>query len=299
MRYRIATASRPGLAAWVCILLLAAAPLLADPVVFRVSRDAAPASYLVGTMHSEDPRVTALVARLLPVLQRVDALAIEVVPDALTLLAAGAATLLPADQALRDLAGEARFAALVEAMRPLGLPPGAVDRLKPWAAAVILGLPAAGSGRFLDMEIYLAALQQGRDVIGLETAAEQLGIFDSLAPDLQLALLDDAIKNAAAMPTHLETLTAAYLDGDLERLGRVARAQQRDLPAALVAWFEDRLLAGRNARMVERLAGQLPQRSLLIAVGALHLGGPDGVVAGLRGLGYRVEALPAAPGPDG
>ena len=261
----------------------------AEALVYRISQGAGEPSYLVGTMHSEDPRVTSLLDEFEPLVRQVDVVAIEIVPDAVTLFAVGAATLLPADQRLRDLVGRERFNALTAAAERRGIPSAVLDRLKPWAAAVTLGLPTPETGRFLDMEIYLSALGHERRVIGLETAAEQLAVFDEMAPDLQLAMLEDSIKNAGQVPKQLEALTAAYLDGDLERLDRLARAQYQDMPPGVARWFKEVLLDERNARMLDRLAALLERERVLAAVGAMHLGGASGLVAGLRGRGFRVE----------
>ena len=272
-----------------CLLWLPAAVGAAQGLIYSVQRAGAPPSYLIGTMHSEDARVTGLLDQFVPLIERVEVVALEIVPDAVALLAAGAATLLPADQSLRGLIGDERFQALGDAAEERGLPIQVLDRLKPWAAAVTLGLPQSKSGRFLDMEIYLRALTLERQVVGLETAAEQLAAFDGMDLDVQLSLLDAMIKNSGQVPKQLEELTAVYLQGDLERIDRVARAQYQDMPEAVARWFDKRLLHDRNARMLERLAVLLDQGSVLVAVGAMHLAGDSGLVAGLRRLDYRVE----------
>ncbi len=271
------------------VLWLPVAAEAAQGLIYRVQRAGGPPSYLIGTMHSEDARVTRLLDQFAPLIERVEVVALEIVPDAVALLAAGAATLLPADQSLRGLIGDTRFLALGRAAEERGLPIQVLDRLKPWAAAVTLGLPQSKSGRFLDMEIYLRALTLERKVVGLETAAEQLAAFDGMDLDVQFALLDDMIKNSDQVPKQLEELTAVYLRGDLEQIDRVARAQYQDMPHAVARWFDQRLLHDRNARMLERAAALLDEGSVLVAVGAMHLAGDSGLVAGLRRLGYRVE----------
>jgi len=258
-------------------------------LVYRVDRDGGPQSFLVGTMHTEDPRVTGLLEQFAPLIESVDVVAIEVVPDALTLLAVGAATLLPFDQSLRGLMGDARFGALAKAASQLGLPVEVLDRLKPWAAAVTLGMPASRTGRFLDMEIYLRALELRKQVIGLETAAEQLAVFDQMSMEVQLALLEEVVKNVPRMPTQLEELTTVYLQGDLERIDQVARSQYDGMPEPIAQWFDEQLLDNRNARMLVQLPALIDGSGVLVAVGAMHLAGGSGLVAGLRRLGYRVE----------
>jgi len=270
-------------------LLAAAQGLAGQGLVYQVSRDGHPPSYLVGTMHSEDPRVTGLLSEFAPLIEQADIVALEMLPDAVTMLAVGAATLLPGDQSLRRLIGDERFDALSAAATRLGLPVEVMDRLKPWAAAVMLGMPAAETGRFLDMEIYLQALTRQQRTVGLETAAEQLAVFDGMTPEVQLVLLDEMVKNAADMPRQMEGLTATYLSGDLDRLDAVAREQYGDMPPAVRHWFEEALLDRRNARMLARLSPVLGEGAVFIAVGALHLGGESGLIAGLRRLGYRVE----------
>lgn len=280
---------------WLIFLLLG--PLAAQPaapgpdaeaLVYRITRAGTPVGFLVGTMHSEDPRVTALLDQIAPLVDQVEVVAIEMVPDAVTLLAVAAASLLPPEQSLSDRIGQQRFHALVAAGQRLGLDGSLFDRLKPWAAAVTLGMPAARTGRFLDMEIYLRALQRSRRVVGLERAAEQFAVFDQMPQGLQLALLDQMVKNADRLPKQLETLTVAYLAGDLALLDRVARAQYAGMPPTLVRWFEQELLTKRNRRLLRRAAVLLQDNRVLIAVGAMHLGGETGLVEALRRQGYTV-----------
>lgn len=293
MRMAIAKASIAGLAGLWFVALLAGPAMAREATLpaFQISRDGVPAGYLVGTMHSEDPRVMALMRDLELLVEQVDVVAIELVPDGITLLAVGAATLLPADQRLSERIGAQRFAALREAAAAHGLPESVLERLKPWAAAVILGVPAMETGQVLDTALYLAAQARTRQVVGLETAAEQIAVFDRMPGPLQTQLLDAMIKTAPQMPMHLEALTAAYLSGDLDRIDAVARAQHAGVPPAVRTWFESELLQRRNARMLERALRLLAKERVLIAVGAMHLGGDHGLIDGLRRRGFAITPL--------
>lgn len=277
---------------WLVLTLLLAGAAAADRApVYRIERVDRLAGYLVGTMHSEDPRVTALMTQLTPLIAQVELVAVEMVPDAVTMLAVGAASLLPAGRDLRALLGMKRFGRLAAVAKDRGIPPAALERLKPWAAAVILGMPDYDTGRFLDMDIYLQALGDGREVTGLETAAEQLAVFEQMSAPMQLQLLDEMVKNADQLPTQLEELTGAYLSGDLRRLDALARSQYRDMSPEIRNWFDESLLRRRNLRMVERASALLSERTVLLAVGAMHLGGEDGLIEGLRRRGFRVTAV--------
>jgi hypothetical protein len=272
-------------------LLLNAGVMAGQAPVFRVQQGEGPVSFLVGTMHSEDPRVTALMAQITPLIAQVEVVAVELVPDGVTMLAVGAASLLPVGQDLETLIGDARFRRLVAAATGRGIPREVLRRLKPWAAAVMLGMPASESGRVLDLQIYLQALETGRELVGLETAAEQLAVFEEMSAETQLMLLDEMVKNAEALPKYLEELTVVYLSGDLEQLDEQAWAQYRDMPTPIRDWFEHSLIASRNRRMAERAAELVEQRPVLLAVGAMHLIGETGLVEALRRRGFSVTPV--------
>ena len=276
-------------AAW--LLLLALPADSAKGLVFRVSLDGAHAGFIVGTMHIDDPRVMGLMDRIEPLIDQVGIVAIELIPDALTMVAVGAATMLPADQSLRAIIGEASFEALLAVAHERGLAAPVLDRLKPWAVAVMLGLPEEASGRSLDTDIYLAGLARQRRLVGLETAAEQIAVFDELPLARQAMMLEEVIKNADELPQQLEDLTRAFLDGDLDRIEGVAREQYFGMPEDMVAWFEKALIEDRNVRMLARSLELFRQRPTLVAVGALHLVGSDGLVAAMRREGFVVEAV--------
>ena len=287
-------AMRPGALVAITLTLCLLAPLAtADTgLIFRISRDGAPDSYLVGTMHSEDERVIGLLDQFAPLIEGVDTVAIEMLPDAVTMLAMGVASLLPPGQDLRGLIGCARFRALAGAAAELGISIDVLNRLRPWAAALALGMPASDSGRFLDMEIYLHAQKHQRQTIGLESAAEQLSVFQEMPEALQIEMLDEMVKNAAELPKQLEALTQAFLSGELAQLDQVARGQYADMAPEMVHWFDEKMLNQRNLRMLERMQGRLERGPMLIAVGSLHLGGDQGLVAGLRQRGFDVQRWP-------
>ena len=287
-------AKRRCIAAWLIVCLTSMSAFAANTgraLIYSIQLDNEMPSYLVGTMHSEDPRVTGLMGQISPLIDQVEVVVIELVPDAVTVVAIGAATLLPQDQRLSELIGGPRFEAMREAARFAQIPIDMLERLKPWAAAVMLGMPAVESGRMLDNEIYLDALASNRQVEGLESAAEQLAVFDGMPLKLQVHLLEDVIKNIDRLPKQLEDLTVAYISGDLTRLDAAAKMQYQALSPELVRWFEEELLDRRNVNMVDRAERLIRQRPTLVAVGAMHLVRDSGLVAGLRARGFKVERL--------
>jgi hypothetical protein len=65
--------------------------------------------------------------------------------------------------------------------------------------------------------------------------------------------------------------------------------QPAETPA--VERFMARLNDERNRRMVQRMIPYLEQGNSFIAVGALHLGGPQGILSLLKKHGYNLDAV--------
>jgi uncharacterized protein YbaP (TraB family) len=277
------------LLAIVCVAWLPAESFAARAMIYQVTLAGYPDSFVVGTMHSEDPRVKATLVEIRPLLDRVDRVVLELVPDGVAMLAAGAATLLPEGRRLRQQVDPTLFDAVAGAAAQRGIAVDIIDRMQPWAVALLLGLPEADTGRFLDQEIYLAALAAGRPVTGLESVGEQLMVFRSMPSQLQLQLLDETVKNVHRLPTQLEQLTQLYLSGDARSLERITHEHFDSMPRPLASWFEERLLHKRNRRMLGRLQPLLADEAVMVAVGAMHLGGDSGLLAGLRRLGFEVS----------
>ncbi len=258
--------------------------------LYRFSKPGQAAHYLLGTMHSDDPRVLAVLQRLDQPFEQVQQVALEILPDTGTMLMASTAMLLPPDQTLSGLLGEKLFRKVVAAMGEKGVPELLLQRMKPWAVAVILGTPEL-TGEAMDQVIYRHALARHKKLRALETPAEQLALFDQLPERLQRRMLEETLEQRQALHQQLEQLVQVYLDGDLERLQELSLEFDASGDPELTAWFRDHLIRQRNHRMLKRLLPLLQEGTTLVAVGALHLPGNEGLIKLLQRAGYRVEPV--------
>lgn len=249
------------------------------------------ASYLFGTIHSEDPRVTTLPATVQESLAHAQQFVMEVEPDPTSMLAASQSMLLPEGQSLRSLLGQDLFRQVMRAMLAYGQPEEAVDRMKPWAAMVTLSMPKPRTGLVLDVLLYMTALQSGKQVAGLETAQEQLDIFDKLPQDEQITLLTEALQQLTQLDSMMAKMHEAYLARNLAELSRLSELYGNTGDTALTRKMNTALIDQRNLRMAQRMQPMLRQGNAFIAVGALHLPGPQGLLSLLRQRGYRVTAV--------
>src|SRR5512139_868571 len=98
-------------------------------------------SYLFGTIHSEDPRVTTLAPAVQSAFDHSSRYVMEVIPDQATMLAASQAMLLGPGASLHAAVGTPLFDKTVQVLGELGVPPEVADHFKPWAAMVVMSMP--------------------------------------------------------------------------------------------------------------------------------------------------------------
>ncbi len=283
----------PALLALLLVLPAAAAEFHPRQVgiLWQVDTGRAGPSWILGTIHSDDPRVLDLPRPVREAFERARSFTAEVALDPGAAFALMGRMTLPEDQRLSRLLDAATWRAVQEHMAARGYPAPVVDRLKPWSVALTLSMPRPRSGMFLDMKLYLDAMAAGKAVGGLETVDEQAGYLDDLPRATQLAMLKAALAEQDRLPRLLARIIDAWLKRDLNALERLSERQLRRQPSAVAQVFRQRLLLRRNRLMVERMAPRLAEGHAFIAVGALHLPGREGILELLRRKGYRVTAV--------
>ena len=248
-------------------------------------------SWLLGTLHSEDARVLDFPPVLEQALRQADTVALELVPAQQQMDRLAAAMRLPQGQELADYLDDGLHKRVVAALRDRGMQPEAVARLRPWAAALTLAQPPVKTGRFMDVVLAQRAARHGAVAVPLETMSEQLAFITGMGRGAHIALLESAVDDHEQDGEAFEALVQAWLAGDLDKLVQLAEAHLSDLPVSVRSQFRQAGIVERNRNMAKRAQPLIERGRTLIAVGALHLPGPEGMIALLREQGNRVEAI--------
>lgn len=296
----------PCRALLLCLAVLGYAPVAADNtaattasaswekytrgLLWRVAAPGAPPSYLFGTLHTDDPRVTTLPAEIRAAFDRAHSFTMEMVADDAAFATMATLMFFDDGRTLPALLGEALYGETRRILKQEGLPHEGIERQKPWVIVVLLSAPRPRHGLFLDLELQAQAQAQSKPIYGLETIAEQLSVFNDLPMPDQIALLKGTLQMHDQARAQLEELTLAYLARDLRRIMSIAQ-QHRPADSRLHAALMQRLLKDRNVRMAERMRARLNHGNAFIAVGAAHLPGPDGLLYLLERGGYRISAV--------
>ena len=283
-----------------CIFLLAAGAALAkEPAndiahLWRISRAGIPPSHVFGTIHVADARVATLPVPVRDALSRSRTLAVEIVPEAVD---AGAAEfeLLDDGARLAPILRPEIYAKLTAELADRGVPVPVIERLKPWAAMMKLGrtklLPTGEPN--LDARLLQAGRERHLKLLPLEMLDEQISAFDTIPLASQVALLEHALLHRDALTATVEPTILAWQRGDFSALATIAGAAYDAYPgmAQHRAQLMKNIIDNRTVLMHHRLFAPLRAGRVFVAIGAMHLTGPRGLLALLREDGYTITPV--------
>jgi uncharacterized protein YbaP (TraB family) len=264
-----------------------------DTAIFwSISSNGEPAGYLLGTIHSEDPRVLDFSEAFSEILSSNRVFAMEMVPDLPTLQKLTGFMQYQDGTTLEGVIGAERYAKLMVALADYRVPQDWIARMKVWAAMMSISVPPPQTGLFMDFSLSLRAAGAGLKVVGLETLEQQLAFLENMPLEQQLALLDQALAEYEKAAELHDQMVDSYLHGDLQALKAQANDQLGELGEEARQYFLYQGVELRNRRMLEALLPILETDRVFVAVGALHLPGNAGLIQLLRDQGYELQPLP-------
>lgn len=263
-------------------------PVKAENSLFwQLDSPAGQRSYLFGTMHTDDNRVTDFSPVVVQALKNSDTFMLEVADT-------------PAPALLQLAQGDLQpylTAAELEQVRNLAdmhvIPLTTALRMKPWLLAVLFDLPRPQTPFAQDLLLKAKAEELDKQVLGLESPQAHFGAMDSLTMEEQLSMLRAVLKRSQAQKEKdYERLMKAYLSGDAAQVARIDEAStQGVLSAKLWQRIRVKLLDERNVLMAERAIAQADRERVFIAVGAAHLAGKTGLIEAFKQAGYTLTPL--------
>lgn len=296
---------RAALAALALLQPVLPAPLLArrhvaraaaHPAIWKLQKGAS-TIYLFGTIHALPPNFEWETPEIRRIVGSADRLVLEAVIDqdptksAAALFKVGMAS--GPVPPLSDRIGPKYRPALAALEEKSAVPAETLDRMKTWAAGMVLfgatvqtlGVSSAdGVEEHLKAEFRAA----GKPIEGLETLEQQLGFFDTMAEPQQREFLEGVVDQNASDVSDFGKMVGAWAQGDEPG---IARSFDKDMKKSDA--LRTVLIARRDAHWADAIVARLNRPGTqLIAVGAGHLVGTDSVQAMLAKLGYmavRVE----------
>ena len=284
------------------------------PLLWKVAdKEGNSKGYLFGTIHLADPRVANFPKSVSEAVESCDVVVTELKMDQKTMAEAGLRSFVQASEkdlherlpaeTVKHLDDELK---LISPMLGVKTPP--FNRMKIWTAMATLpmleavmeypGMPS--------VDEKIVAIGRNADLTedALETVDEQLGVFEGIADERMIEMLDITLEGMRKARTKggvspTEELILAYRRGDIDEIEAAAdwdseffgRPEPEVSKEVMTA-----LLETRNKRMGERVLDRYkesPEKKFFVAVGTLHLPGETGLVDHLTKAGYVVERVPA------
>lgn len=152
--------------------------------------------------------------------------------------------------------------------------------------------PTLSGGKGLDQYFQEEALKRNRRVVGLESTADQIRVLLEMQPlERQAEMLACMVNHPEMLKEQMDKLQVAYHAQNLEALWALYTEELPDDPCPSTEEEKFAMNGARNKKWLEKLPAIMAEKASFIAVGCLHLPGEEGLIEGLRKLGYTVEPV--------
>lgn len=246
-------------------------------------------SYLYGTIHLICPSDFALSDTLKGCLKQTNRLTLEIDMDAPGLMMAMARSMaMPEGNQLQHLLDSIDYNRLNQYFKDsVGMSIAPFERAKPFMLmSILLNRVLACQPQSYELSLMGLAKKQNSEVLGLETVEEQMAVFDSIPYTAQANMLVSLMDSLPQARREFRKMVEVYKQKDLNGLFALTMESEFEMENQ-----QKILLNDRNKRWIPIIQKQVTEAPTFVAVGAAHLGGPEGVIALLRQAGYRVSPV--------
>lgn len=252
-------------------------------------------SYLFGTMHLLCAEDAKLSMNLKKAIREADRIYFEIDMDDMSQLIGALKYARMSDNTkLSDLLTQEEYARVKEYFEKNKsiLPFSMMERLKPYMLTSLIGETGMECEKTNGMEMIIMqeANKYDKEIKGLETAEFQASLFDSIPYEKQAKELLNYIDSLDFHKNNTSELVKVYREQDLEKMEALTVKTDGGIGEYL-----DLLVYNRNRRWLEELKTILSEKPTLVAVGAGHLPGENGMINLLRKAGYTVKPLKNTP----
>jgi len=271
-----------------------AGPAFAEPALWAI-KDKDSTIYLFGTIHVLRPDTQWRSAKIDQAFKSSAELTLEIVgaDDPVVMQPLILKYGLDPAKPLSSKIGPEAFRQASELAQGGGVPPQALEAMRPWLAAISLSMaPVIKAGydpkSGVEQVLVKVAAETGKAKNALETPEQQIRFFADLPPkteaDFLRATLDDVDEGVAK----IDKMVAAWAAGDVAELEKEFVSEMKgDYPE-----LYELLLVKRNQDWANQLKSKLAGSGVsFVAVGSGHLVGPDSVQVQLAKLGIQAQRI--------
>ncbi len=259
--------------------------MLEDSLLWSISKEGLPESYLFGTMHIKNEDSYKHVEPALAKLYLCEEFKTEIdLAEASSILNAEH-YFLPNDQRVSDFYSPKKYYKMRTIIqKSFAFDLQVYERLLPIIITNKLSerILKSESGKSLDAFLWSEADRLKLKLGGLETMEEQLAILTKLELGIQLKMLKDLAADVRRFRKSIIKMGELYSNQDIQQLHKMTKKSLGKL--------RKMLLYDRNELMTTRILSNLSSKTFY-AVGAAHLGGNKGILSLLKKKNLKLKAI--------
>ncbi len=161
------------------------------------------------------------------------------------------------------------------------------SNMKPFAVTQLaIQLHFIGKTESYELSFEELAKSADIEIIGLETIAEQMSLFDNLTPEQQTEMVMESIRTGDKSIELVKKMQTIYHSQEIDQLYSLILDE-----GGVIQEEQANFLDNRNMNWIPKIAQIISTKNTFIAVGAGHLGGPNGVIRLLEKEGYTLTPV--------
>ena len=256
-------------------------------LLWKLESPSGKVSYLLGTIHTDDQRVTEFSPKIIEAFNLSSAFMMETLPPR------DPSIFMMKQGTVAELLTEKEFDRVRELADFHSMHIEAAMHMKPWLLAVIFDLPKPKALYSMDELLMAKAEEQFKPIVGLEKTREHFSVLDTVSMDDQMIMLRAVLKRSQKdKERDFEKLLKTYQSGDLKKIGELDdKITGGMLPKAVWENMRVKLIDERNSGMAQGLVTEANNQAVFAAIGASHLAGEGGVLNRLRAAGFVVSPV--------
>ncbi|TNF48124.1 MAG: TraB/GumN family protein [Bacteroidetes bacterium] len=162
-----------------------------------------------------------------------------------------------------------------------------MTKMKPFVVVqMATQLHFMGKTESYEMTFDRMAREEQKKILGLETVAEQMAIFDNLTDEQQTEMVMSGIRNMKESIDLTKTMQELYVRQNVDSLYLMIQEE-----GGVLSEEQQNFLDERNKNWIPKINEIIADKKAFIAVGAGHLGGPNGVIRLLQKEGYTLTPV--------
>lgn len=143
-----------------------------------------------------------------------------------------------------------------------------------------------GKTESYEMTLEEIAKTNNLSISGLETIEQQMAFFDDLTKEQQAEMVMEGIRDSEKSIETMKEMEVLYQGQNVDSLYLMIQDEGGVISAESADFLDN-----RNAAWVPQIKEMIANKSCFIAVGAGHLGGPNGVIRLLEKEGYTLTPV--------